>query len=56
VTIDKNVTEVPTGSALKLKKSVGKFLVEKERKEAGQVFPPPCFPLSGKPASLTEGG
>ena len=25
------------------------------KKEAGQVFPPPFFPLSGNPASLTEG-
>src|SRR5690348_7605920 len=25
------------------------------KKEAGQVFPPPSFPLSGNPASLTEG-
>jgi hypothetical protein len=28
---------------------------EKLKKEAGQVFPPPFFPLSGNPASLTEG-
>jgi len=27
----------------------------KMKKEAGQVVPPPFFPLSGKPASLTEG-
>ena len=27
----------------------------KMKKEAGQVFPPPSFPLSGNPASLTEG-
>jgi hypothetical protein len=25
------------------------------KREAGQVFPPPLFPLSGNPASLTEG-
>ncbi len=25
------------------------------KKEAGQVVPPPFFPLSGNPASLTEG-
>jgi hypothetical protein len=27
----------------------------KEKREAGQVFPPPVFPLSGMPAGLTEG-
>jgi len=27
----------------------------KNEKEAGQVVPPPFFPLSGNPASLTEG-
>ena len=25
------------------------------KKEAGQVVPPPLFPLAGNPASLTEG-
>ena len=25
------------------------------KKEAGQVVPPPFFPLTGKPVSLTEG-
>jgi hypothetical protein len=25
------------------------------KREAGQVVPPPFFPLSGNPASLTEG-
>lgn len=25
------------------------------KKEAGQVVPPPFFPLTGNPASLTEG-
>ena len=25
------------------------------KKEAGQVFPPPFFPLTGDPAGLTEG-
>jgi hypothetical protein len=31
-------------------------LARKNKKgEAGQVFPPPVFPLSGMPASLTEG-
>ena len=34
----------------KPKKNGGKW-----KKEAGQVFPPPFFPLSGNPASLTEG-
>jgi hypothetical protein len=30
---------------------------EKNKREAGQVFPPPLvFPFPGKPASLTEGG
>jgi hypothetical protein len=29
----------------------------KKKKEAGQVFPPPYFPLAGNyPADLTEGG
>jgi hypothetical protein len=27
----------------------------KLKREAGQVVPPPFFPLSGNPASLTEG-
>ena len=27
----------------------------KMKRETGQVFPPPLFPLSGNPASQTEG-
>jgi len=27
----------------------------KMKREAGQVVPPPFYPLSGNPASLTEG-
>jgi hypothetical protein len=31
-------------------------LAAKMKREAGQVFPPPCIPHEGKPADLTEGG
>ena len=31
--------------------------VHRNKREAGQVFPPPLvFPFPGEPASLTEGG
>ena len=37
-------------------KKLGKLGVGlKMKREAGQVVPPPLFPLSGNPASLTEG-
>lgn len=48
---------LPWGSALAILKNMKKRHKNRGevKKEAGQVFPPPFFPLSGNPASLTEG-